>query len=140
MTEFTPWASLLGGVLIGLSAVVLMAFNGRVAGMTGVLAGALPPASDGLGWRLAFLSGAVVAPLMLLAAGTDIPFAVPVPPLALAIGGFLVGIGVTFGNGCPSGHGVCGIARGSVRSIAAVATFMATAFVTVFIIRHVLGA
>lgn len=139
MTEFTPIASLAGGALIGLAAVVLMAFNGRVAGMTGILSGLLPPQESAWHWRAAFIIGAIAAPLFLLVSGTAIPFQVPVSTAALVVGGFLVGIGVTFGNGCPSGHGVCGISRGSIRSIVAVITFMATALITVFIIRHVIG-
>jgi uncharacterized membrane protein YedE/YeeE len=140
VTEFTPFQSLIGGVLIGLSAVLLMAFNGRIAGMTGILTGIIPPPARDWAWRAAFLAGAVAAPLAFLGAGGEIAFNVPVPTAALAVGGFLVGIGVHFGNGCPSGHGICGIARLSPRSIAAVATFMITAFATVFVVRHMIGA
>ena len=139
MTEFTPLLSLLGGVLIGLSAVMLMAMHGRVAGMTGILTGVIPPAAADWRWRAAFLAGAIVAPVLYLAAGGTIPFEVPVSTAALVFGGLLVGIGVHFGNGCPSGHGVCGLARLSPRSLVAVLTFMATAFATVFVIRHVIG-
>ena len=139
MTEFTPLLSLLGGVLIGLSAVMLMAMHGRVVGMTGILTGVIPPAAADWRWRAAFLAGAIVAPVLYLAAGGTIPFEVPVSAAALVFGGLLVGIGVHFGNGCPSGHGVCGLARLSPRSLAAVLTFMATAFVTVFVVRHVIG-
>ncbi|WP_295809880.1 YeeE/YedE thiosulfate transporter family protein [uncultured Nitratireductor sp.] len=140
MTEFTPIASLAGGALIGLAAVVLMAFNGRIAGMTGILSGLLPPQENAWQWRTAFIAGAIVAPLLMVLGGAAIPFRVPVSTIALVAGGLLVGIGVTFGNGCPSGHGVCGISRGSIRSVVAVVTFMATAFAAVFIIRHVIGA
>ena len=139
MTEFTSLLSLLGGVLIGLSAVMLMAMHGRVAGMTGILTGVIPPAAADWRWRAAFLAGAIVAPVLYLGAGGTIPFEVPVSTAALVFGGLLVGIGVHFGNGCPSGHGVCGLARLSPRSLAAVLTFMATAFVTVFVVRHVIG-
>ena len=139
MTEFTPFQSLIGGVLIGLSAVLLMALHGRVAGMTGILTGVIPPAASDWPWRAAFLAGAIVAPVIYLAAGGVIPFEVPVSTAALAIGGLLVGIGVHFGNGCPSGHGICGLARFSPRSLAAVLTFMLTAVVTVFVVRHVIG-
>ena len=111
MTEFTPLLSLLGGVLIGLSAVMLMAMHGRVAGMTGILTGVIPPAAADWRWRAAFLAGAIVAPVLYLGAGGTIPFEVPVSTAALVFGGLLVGIGVHFGNGCPSGHGVCGLAR-----------------------------
>ena len=139
MTDFTPIQSLIGGMMIGLSAVLLMALHGRVAGMTGILTGIIPPAAPDWPWRAAFLAGAVVAPVIYLAAGGVIPFDVPVSTAALVLGGLLVGIGVHFGNGCPSGHGICGLARLSPRSLAAVLTFMLTAFVTVFVVRHVIG-
>ncbi|TGQ73235.1 YeeE/YedE family protein [Mesorhizobium sp. M00.F.Ca.ET.186.01.1.1] len=139
MTDFTPFQSLFGGALVGLSAVLLMAFHGRIAGMTGILSGVIPPLSPDWQWRAAFLAGAVVAPLLVIAVGGPIAFHVPVSTLALVGGGFLVGIGVYFGGGCPSGHGICGLARLSPRSVVAVATFMITAFATVFIIRHVIG-
>lgn len=140
MTDFTPWQSLLGGALIGLSAVLLMALHGRIAGMTGILSGVIPPLASDWQWRAAFLAGAIAAPLAVVAAGGEIAFSVPVSTGALVIGGLLVGIGVHFGNGCPSGHGICGLARLSPRSLVAVLTFMATAFVTVYVTRHVLGA
>ena len=140
MTDFTPWQSMLGGALIGLSAVLLMALHGRIAGMTGILSGVVPPLAPDWPWRAAFLVGAVLAPLVYIAAGGTIAFSVPVSTPALAIGGVIVGIGVSFGNGCPSGHGICGLARLSPRSLVAVGMFMATAFATVFVTRHVLGA
>lgn len=139
MTDFTPFQSLFGGALIGLAAVLLMALHGRIAGMTGILSGVIPPLAADWQWRAAFLAGAIVAPLIYLLAGGAIAFSVPVSTGALIVGGLLVGVGVTFGNGCPSGHGVCGLARLSPRSLAAVLTFMAAAFVTVYLARHVLG-
>lgn len=139
-TEFTPWMSLFGGVLIGISAVLLMAFNGRIAGMTGIITGILPPFSSDWPWRIAFLSGAVIAPVLFLAAGGVIPYAVPVSLPLLAFGGLIVGVGVYYGAGCTSGHGVCGMARLSPRSIAATLIFMLTTGLTVYVIRHVLGA
>jgi len=140
MTDFTPWQSLFGGALIGFAAVLLMAFNGRIAGMTGILSGLIPPLAADWPWRAAFLAGAIVAPFVYMAVGGSFSFDVPVSPAALIVGGLLVGIGVHFGGGCPSGHGICGIGRLSPRSFAAVATFMAAAFVTVFVIRHLIGA
>jgi uncharacterized membrane protein YedE/YeeE len=140
MTDFTPWQSLFGGALIGLSAVLLMAMHGRIAGITGIVSGVIPPLATDWQWRAAFLVGAVVAPLLLILAGGQIAFSVPISTGALTLGGVLVGIGVHFGNGCPSGHGICGIARLSPRSIVAVLVFMATAFVTVYVTHHVLGA
>ena len=139
MTDFTPFQSLIGGVLIGLSAVLLMALHGRIAGMTGILTGVIPPVTSDWPWRAAFLAGAIIAPVIYLAAGGVVPFEVPVSTGALVLGGLLVGIGVHFGNGCPSGHGICGLARLSPRSLAAVATFMVAAFVTVYVVRHVIG-
>lgn len=140
MTEFTPSLSLFGGTLIGLSAVLLMAFHGRIAGMTGILAGLLPPLSSDWTWRAAFIVGSIVAPaLVLMSTGQAIGYASPVPTPWLIAGGLIVGVGVYFGSGCTSGHGVCGMARLSPRSIAATAIFMATAVATVFVVRHVLG-
>ncbi len=138
-TEFTPWASLGGGVLIGLAAVFLMAFHGRIAGMTGILSGVIPPLAKDWHWRAAFLAGAVVAPILVQLAGYGISFSVPPTTTMLIIGGLIVGAGVYFGSGCTSGHGVCGMARVSPRSIAATIIFMITCAVTVFIVRHVIG-
>lgn len=140
ITTFTPIEAVLGGSLIGAAAVALMALHGRVAGMTGILTGAMLPGNEERGWRLAFLAGAILAPvLMFLATGTQVPFETDIPVWAVAFGGLLVGLGVTFGGGCTSGHGVCGMARLSHRSIVATLTFMATTFLTVFLVRHVLG-
>lgn len=139
MTEFTPYYSLLGGVLIGLAATLLMAFHGRIAGMTGILQGVLPPLSADWQWRAAFLAGAIAAPFVFTNLGGTIDFAVPVATLPMIIGGFIVGIGVYFGSGCTSGHGVCGMARLSPRSIAATVVFMIAAFITVYVTRHVIG-
>ncbi len=138
-TAFTPLAAASGGVLIGLAAVLLMALNGRVVGMTNILRGVLSPWAADAPWRIAFLVGAVVAPLIATAVGAAFPFASPSGGWALVAGGVVVGIGVTYGSGCTSGHGVCGIARLSPRSIVATAVFMAMAFATVTLIRHGLG-
>ncbi len=138
MTEFTPLLSFAGGLLIGLAAVLLMAFWGRIAGMSAIVIGVFPPVASDWGWRAAFLVGAIGAPALLVLAGYEAQFSVPVPLAALIVGGLVTGLGVTFGSGCTSGHGVCGMARLSPRSIAATASFMAGALVTVFVIRHVL--
>lgn len=140
MTDFTPWTSLAGGILIGLSAVLLMALHGRIAGMTAILAGIIPPVPADWAWRAAFLAGAVIGPLAYVATGNTIAFEVPISTAALAIGGIIVGIGVTYGSGCTSGHGVCGIARLSPRSIVATLVFMAFSIATVYVVRHVIGA
>lgn len=140
MTDFTPLASLFGGALIGLAAVLLMALHGRIAGMTGILAGLLPPWPGDWSWRAAFVLGAIAAPLLIGALGGGaIPFTSAVPAPWLITGGLLVGIGVQLASGCTSGHGVCGLARLSPRSIAATLTFMATTALTVLVIRHLFG-
>jgi uncharacterized protein len=139
ITEFTPIASLIGGLLIGLSAVILMAFNGRIAGMTAMLGGVIEPRNPDSPWRIAFLMGAILAPFIATLFGAKFGFASPTTGALLAVGGVIVGIGVTYGSGCTSGHGVCGLARLSPRSFVATLTFMATTVVTVTIIRHVIG-
>lgn len=140
-TSFTPAAALTGGLLIGLAASLLMLVHGRIFGVTGILAALLRPASvKDFSWRAALLAGMLTGPLVVRAAsGAMPPVQVPVSTPALLIGGLLVGIGVTFASGCTSGHGVCGIARLSPRSIAATLTFMAAAFATVFTLRHLIG-
>ncbi len=139
MTEFTPYASLFGGVLIGLGAVILMAFNGRIAGMTAMLGGVLEPRNPDSRWRLAFLAGAIAGPMIATLLGAEFSFASPTTGPLLAAGGVIVGVGVTYGSGCTSGHGVCGLARLSPRSLVATATFMVTTLVTVTLIRHGFG-
>jgi uncharacterized membrane protein YedE/YeeE len=140
-TVFTPWQSLGGGVLIGLSAVLLMLVAGRVMGATGVLAGIFAPASQAdFSWRVALLLGMVTGPAVFwLVTGGMPEITVPASMPMLLIGGVIVGVGVTYGSGCTSGHGVCGMARFSPRSIAATLTFMATTAATVFVVRHVIG-
>ena len=136
ITAFTPFASLLGGILIGLSAVILMAFNGRIAGMTAMLGGVLAPNNPDSPWRLAFLVGAIAAPMIATFLGAEFTFASPTTGALLALSGVIVGVGVTYGSGCTSGHGVCGMARLSPRSLVATLTFMVTTFATVTLIRH----
>jgi uncharacterized membrane protein YedE/YeeE len=140
-TDFTPWASLLGGALIGASAVMLMAANGRIAGVSGIAVRLLPPYADGeLAGRLAFILGIVMAPLLVLLFTGSAPVpSIEAGPALLLLAGLLVGFGSVWGNGCTSGHGVCGLSRLSLRSLVATLTFMATAMATVFLTRHVLG-
>lgn len=140
-TVFTPAASLIGGALIGLATVLLLWLRGRILGATGILAGFLFPASQtDWTWRALLLAGMVSGPLAFqLLTGAAPLIQVPVGNLALIVGGFIVGVGVTFGAGCTSGHGVCGLARLSPRSFVAVLTFMATTAATVYVIRHVIG-
>lgn len=141
-TAFTPWASLTGGVLIGVASTLLMLFVGRVMGATGVLAGLFQPSSSqDFAWRAALLAGMVTGPAIVWLVSGEMPAVqVPVSTAALAIGGLIVGVGVTFGSGCTSGHGVCGMARLSPRSFVATLTFMVFTFATVFVVRHVIGA
>jgi uncharacterized protein len=137
-TSFTPIASVLGGALIGLSAVLLMAFTGRIAGVSGIASRLLPPYEDKeFTGRLAFVAGLVAAPLLVrLVTGSLPSLSIVAGAPVLVIAGLLVGFGSVWGNGCTSGHGVCGISRLSMRSLIATATFMATAIVTVFLVRH----
>jgi len=141
-TEFTPYLSLTGGILIGLSAVMLMGLMGRVMGATGIVAGVLSPVDRAdWSWRAAVIAGMVSGPLALLMLTGAMPtVTIPISVPLILVGGFIVGIGVTYGSGCTSGHGVCGIARLSPRSIVATLIFMATTAATVFVIRHVIGA
>jgi len=130
----------IGGGLIGVSAVMLMAFSGRIAGISGIVAGLLPPKpADDRTWRIAFVLGLVLAPTMLALLTGDNRIAPPtVGPALLVAAGLLVGVGTTLSNGCTSGHGICGVSRLSPRSATAVVTFIATAAATVFVVRHVL--
>jgi uncharacterized membrane protein YedE/YeeE len=138
MAPFDPVSALVGGALIGLAAVLLMLLNGRIAGVSGILGEALT--GEDRGWRLAFLAGLIAAPLLLGAISRPVP--TPWMPSSFAIviaAGLLVGFGTRLGGGCTSGHGVCGIARLSPRSITATLVFMATAMVVVAAMRHGLG-
>jgi uncharacterized protein len=140
-TEFTPFASTIGGALIGVSAVMLLALNGRIAGISGILSRLLPPFAGNEPVEAAvFVLGLIAAPLV-YAAIAGAPFAQDVPDDAvlMTVAGLLVGFGTGIGGGCTSGHGVCGIARASPRSLAATAIFIATGFATVFTLRHLLG-
>ena len=132
---FTPYASLAGGVLIGLAATALALLNGRVAGISGILGGLFRPAAGDVGWRLAFVLGLVAAP-----SAYALFAQVPAPHVAagwgsVAVAGLLVGIGTRYGGGCTSGHGVCGLSRLSPRSLVATLAFMAAGFATVFVFR-----
>jgi uncharacterized protein len=141
-TVFTPWASLGGGILIGIAATLLMLLHGRIMGATGILAGLVMPANrQDFGLRAALVAGMVCGPLalwLLTGAWPQAQVTVSLPLLLLS--GLIVGVGVSYGGGCTSGHGVCGIARLSPRSIVATLVFMATTFATVYIARHLIGA
>lgn len=142
MTEFIPLASSIGGAMIGLSAVLLMAWEGRIAGISGIAGRLLPPYRDSAFFsRLGFIIGLLAAPFLVMAAtGNPIMQTVSANLPLMAAAGLLVGFGSVYGNGCTSGHGVCGLSRLSVRSLVATLTFMTTAFITVFIVRHLIGA
>jgi uncharacterized protein len=138
ITTFTPIASLIGGALIGLSAVMLMALYGRIAGVSGIAANLFPPFADGeFAGRLAFIAGLVAAPVVMLVATGRLPAqSIQANGTMLIVAGFLVGFGTVWGSGCTSGHGVCGLSRLSLRSLVATVTFMATGLATVFVARH----
>jgi uncharacterized protein len=140
LTEFTPIASTVGGALIGLSAGLYMLFNGRIAGISGLVAQLLPPfGNKAIGVPLAFVLGLLLAPVLWwLSQGSWPAQTVSSDPLRMAAAGLLVGLGTTLGNGCTSGHGVCGLARLSFRSLIAVIVFMAVAAFVVFLDRHLL--
>ena len=140
ITEFSPAAALLGGTMIGLASVLLMAVKGRIAGISGIAVRLFPPYHDGewLG-RAAFVAGLILSPLvMLFVTGRLAVVTIEATPALLVVAGLLVGFGSVWGSGCTSGHGVCGLSRLSTRSAVAVATFMTTAALTVFIVRHLL--
>jgi uncharacterized membrane protein YedE/YeeE len=140
MENFTPVSALVGGAIIGASAALFLVLNGRISGISGILGGLINPARSEIGWRLAFLAGLFVAPLAYVVFGGALPAVMlNVPLWLLVVSGLIVGFGTRLGAGCTSGHGVCGIGRGSPRSLVATATFMATAILTVFVTRHVLG-
>jgi uncharacterized membrane protein YedE/YeeE len=138
-TDFTPWTALGGGLLIGLAAALFVLFNGRIAGISGILGGLLRPVPGELGWRIAFLFGLVAAPLVYTLAAPLPAMRIDAGTGTLTAAGLLVGIGTRYGAGCTSGHGVCGLARGSARSLAATLAFMGAGFATVFIVRHLLS-
>ncbi|WP_416374688.1 YeeE/YedE family protein [Marinovum sp.] len=140
-TAFTPWLSLGGGMMIGASAVLLMATNGRIAGISGLTSRIFARSTDGeaRGVSALFVLGLLLAaPLWLLVSGDWPEQWVPASPILMAVAGLLVGFGAVFGSGCTSGHGVCGISRGSARSIVATAVFVATAILTVLVTRHLI--
>jgi uncharacterized protein len=140
MAPFDPISALIGGALIGFASVLLMVFTGRIAGISGILTGCFALIGGDKVWRVAFIAGLISAPVASGLVGHPLP--TPLMPMSWAIivlAGFLVGLGARIGGGCTSGHGVCGIARLSIRSIIATATFMATAMVVVAIMRHGLG-
>ena len=140
MPNFTPVSALIGGLLIGFSAMILLLFNGRILGVTGITGGILQPQRKDLLWRVLFLSSVAMAPVLYSAVTTK-PLLIEVTDSlpTLIIGGFLVGFGACAGSGCTSGHGICGLGRLSKRSLVVTMTFMATSIVTVYVMRHMIG-
>ena len=138
-SNFTPWAALAGGMLIGLSAAVFVLFNGRIAGISGILGGLLEWPKGDVAWRLAFLAGLIGAPLVYGAVLTLPEVRIDADFPTLIIAGLLVGVGTRYGSGCTSGHGVCGLSRMSPRSLVATVAFMLAGFATVFVVRHLIA-
>lgn len=140
MATFSPVTALLGGMMIGLAAAIMLIFNGKIAGISGILGGVLNPQKGEWGWRAVFLVALILGGLLVpLLQGRDFTITMEAPWWGLIIAGYLVGFGTRLGNGCTSGHGVCGLARFSPRSLAATLTFMGVAALTVTIVRHALG-
>ena len=138
--SFTPWSALGGGILIGIAVALLLLAAGRTAGVSGIVAGILKPNPGDLAWRIAFVAGMVLAPLVyaMIAALPPLQIAAGYP--TLVVGGLLVGLGTRYGSGCTSGHAVCGVARLSPRSIVATLAFMLAGFATVYLVRHAFGS
>jgi uncharacterized membrane protein YedE/YeeE len=138
--NFTPYSALLGGSLLGLSACLLMLSLGRVAGISGIVAALFSPAHDDRSWRATFVLGLIAGCFVVRLAGAEAqPIVITAGVPVLVIAGLVVGFGTRLGNGCTSGHGVCGLARLSPRSLAATLTFMAAGALTVFVMRHGIG-
>lgn len=136
---FTPWSSLAGGVLIGLAAALFVLVNGRIAGISGIVGGLLTPRAKDFAWRLAFVSGLVVAPGAYALVASYPPPTIDATYPLLLVAGLLVGVGTRYAGGCTSGHGVCGLARRSPRSLVATLCFMGAGATTVFVLRHAIG-
>jgi uncharacterized membrane protein YedE/YeeE len=137
--NFTPWASLAGGLLIGLATAALLLFNGRIAGISGIAGGLLRPVKGDINWRIAFIFGLVLAPPVFSLFAPLPAIRIDADSSVLIIAGLLVGLGTRYGSGCTSGHGVCGLSRLSPRSFVATAVFMGAGFITVFIVRHLIA-
>lgn len=137
--NFTPWTALAGGALIGISASLFILLNGRIAGITGIIGGLFRPVAHDAGWRIAFTVGLIAAPMAWLLFDPLPEITIDAGYGLLVIAGLIVGFSTRYGSGCTSGHGVCGISRLSPRSIIATLAFMGTGFLTVYIMRHLLG-
>ena len=139
--HFTPWASLSGGVLLGVASAMFILLNGRILGISGILGGLLPPKAGDSVWRVAFLLGMFAAPLVfnaLAPAGFASTPRLDATELSVILAGLLVGIGTSYSSGCTSGHGICGLSRMSPRSLVATLSFMGAGFITVYLLRHII--
>lgn len=140
MEGFTPLLSSLGGALIGLAAIALLYFNGRIAGMSGIVAGVLRPSADDALWRLVFVAGLISGALLIRWLHPEaMAVRIDVTLVPVLVAGVLVGLGTRVGNGCTSGHGVCGVGRLAPRGMVASLVFFVTAVVTSYLVRHVMG-
>lgn len=140
--NFTPWASLSGGLLLGIAAAAFILINGRILGVSGILGGLLPPSRGESGWRAAFLLGLLAAPFLYASFAPEALVHIPrfeTGTASIVLAGLLVGYGTRLGSGCTSGHGVCGLSRLSPRSLVATLSFMAAGFMVVFVVRHILS-
>ena len=137
--NFTPWASLAGGILLGLASAIFILVNGRILGISGIIGGLLRPKTGDAGWRIAFVLGMLAAPLLYMLVAGPVSATVNAGWGTMVLAGLLVGVGTRYGSGCTSGHGVCGLSRLSPRSLAATLAFMGAGFAIVFLMRHVLA-
>jgi uncharacterized membrane protein YedE/YeeE len=136
-SQFTPWSALAGGAVIGMAVAILVLFNGRIAGISGIMGGLFKTQKDDMGWRIAFISGLIAAPLVWQLFLSLPAIRIDGSYVMMVMAGLVVGLGTRYGSGCTSGHGVCGLSRLSPRSIIATLVFMGTGFVTVYAIRYV---
>lgn len=137
--NFTPWSSLVGGLLIGLATAMFLLFNGRIAGISGIVGGLLSPAKGDILWRVVFIFGLILAPFIYGIVAPLPEIQIDADTATLVVAGLLVGVGTRYGSGCTSGHGVSGLSRLSPRSMVATASFMLAGFLTVFVTRHLIG-
>lgn len=138
--HFTPWASLAGGILLGLASALFILVNGRILGISGIVGGLFRPKSGDVGWRLSFMLGLLVAPMLYFLVAGPTSVRIDAGWTTVVVAGLLVGVGTRYGSGCTSGHGVCGLSRLSPRSLMATLAFMGAGFMTVYLVRHALGS
>jgi uncharacterized membrane protein YedE/YeeE len=137
--QFTPWASLAGGILLGLASAIFILVNGRILGISGIVGGLLRPKAGDAGWRISFVLGMLAAPLLYVLVAGPVPATIDAGWGTVVLAGLMVGVGTRYGSGCTSGHGVCGLSRLSPRSLAATLAFMGAGFAMVFVMRHILA-